>query len=130
MTISAGWVILDKHLSSTLVVLRGLMALFAAGLIAAWNATAAIILLLGFGGLLATPAPVGWWGCLTRTLPHDEETGGGLTAAVIQVSITVGATSGGLLVYWNRYQPPFALSALLLLASAAMSVASARLMRC
>jgi predicted MFS family arabinose efflux permease len=53
--------------------------------------------LLGLWGLVGTAAPVGWWTWLACTLPEDAEAGGGLTVAIIQAGITVGAAAGGVL---------------------------------
>lgn len=40
--------------------------------------------LLALWGLVATPAPVAWGLWLSKALPDDAETGGGLMVAVIQ----------------------------------------------
>ena len=61
------------------------------GLLAAW-------------GLFATAAPVGWWTWLARSLPDDAEAGGGLMVAVVQLSIALGSTVGGLLFDHSGHQ--------------------------
>ena len=42
--------------------------------------------------------PVGWSTWLTRTVPNEPESGGGLHVAVIQLAITAGAGVGGVLL--------------------------------
>jgi len=76
------------------------------------------VALLGLWGLVATAAPVGWWAWVPRTFPRDAEAGGGLMVAVIQLSIALGSTAGGLLFDRGGYQGTFAAAAALLLAAA------------
>ncbi len=82
--------------------------------------------LLGFWGLLGTAAPVAWWTWVSRTLPNDAEAGGGLLVAVVQMAIMLGATIGGMLLDTAGYKATFELSALLLLASAVLTLLTAR----
>ena len=77
--------------------------------------------LLGGWGLIGTPAPVGWWTWLARTLPEEAEAGGGLMVAVIQLAITLGASAGGFLFDTSGYRSTFGLSAALLCGSALMA---------
>lgn len=71
--------------------------------------------------LLATAAPTGWWTWIARTLPEDAETGGGLMVAVIQLSIALGSTVGGLVFDSLGWHSTFALSGLLLLGAAGVT---------
>jgi predicted MFS family arabinose efflux permease len=83
-------------------------------------------MLLGVWGLVATAAPVGWWAWVPRTFPHDAEAGGGLMVAMIQLSIALGSTVGGLLFDHGGYRSTFAASAGLLLVSAVLVVLASR----
>ena len=56
-----------------------------------------------------------------RTLPEDAETGGGLMVAVIQLSIALGSTVGGLVFDSLGWHSTFALSGLLLLGAAGVT---------
>ncbi|MNL51356.1 Purine ribonucleoside efflux pump NepI [compost metagenome] len=78
---------------------------------------AATTALLALWGLVATAAPVAWWSWIARSLPHDADAGGGLMVAVVQVSIALGSTAGGVLFDASGYSSAFALSAGLLLLS-------------
>lgn len=82
--------------------------------------------LLGVWGLVATCAPVGWFTWLARVLPHNAEAGGGLMVAVIQLAITAGATTGGVLYDGIGYQATFIASGVCLLIATALSVITSR----
>lgn len=102
----------------TLTTIPVLMAAIAVTLIAVGTSVPATTVLLGIWGLVATAAPVGWWLWIARTLPQDAEAGGGLMVAVVQLSIALGSTVGGLLFDASGYQSTFAFSAGLLLVGA------------
>jgi predicted MFS family arabinose efflux permease len=110
----------------TLTVIPVLMAAIAVLLMAVGTSVAATTVLLGIWGLVATAAPVGWWLWIARTLPHDAEAGGGLMVAVVQLSIALGSTLGGLLFDGSGYQSTFAFSAGLMLVGAFLVVMTAR----
>lgn len=82
--------------------------------------------LLGLWGLIATAAPVGWWSWLAKALPKDAETGGGLMVAVIQLSIALGSTVGGLLFDGSGYRMTFLASSILLVVAAVMAFFTSR----
>lgn len=105
----------------TLVVIPVLMACIALALIAFGGSVAAAFVLLGLWGLVSTAAPVGWWSWLAKSLPDDAESGGGLMVAVVQLSIALGSTTGGLLFDTVGYQSTFALSAVVLLIAAGLT---------
>ncbi|ORM68882.1 MFS transporter [Pantoea rwandensis] len=82
--------------------------------------------LLTLWGFVATPAPVAWGVWLSRSLPEDSESGGGLMVAVIQLAITLGASVGGILFDQVGWWSPFIFGAVLLLLSAIFAALSAR----
>jgi predicted MFS family arabinose efflux permease len=53
--------------------------------------------LIAFWGMTFGVVQVGWPTWLTRTIPDEAESGGGLQIATIQLAITAGAAAGGLL---------------------------------
>jgi predicted MFS family arabinose efflux permease len=110
----------------TLTIIPVLMAAIAVTLIAVGGSVSATTVLLGVWGLVATAAPVGWWLWIARTLPQDAEAGGGLMVAVVQLSIALGSTVGGLLFDSSGYRSTFAFSAGLLLAGALLVFLTAR----
>ncbi|MCG6539106.1 MFS transporter [Pseudomonas sp. KSR10] len=109
---------LKRGLYRTLIAIPLLMAVIALALVALGSNTAIVVVLLGVWALIATAAPVGWWSWVPRTFPESAEVGGGLVVAVIQLSIALGSTLGGVLFDAHGYQSTFVASALLLLIAA------------
>lgn len=104
----------------TLVLIPLVMAAIALALIAFGNNVLATFVLLGLWGLVATAAPVGSWSWMARSLPKDAEAGGGLMVAVIQLSIALGSTVGGML-FDGSYRITFIASASVLLLAALLA---------
>ena len=105
---------------STLTVIPVLMAAIAAALIFVGASVNATLVLLCIWGAVATGAPVGWCIWLAKSLPKDAEAGGGLMVAVVQLSIALGSTVGGMLFDASGYRSTFAFSAGLLLVAAGL----------
>lgn len=97
------------------------MAAVAGTLLLLGHSTWVVAVLLSLWGLLATAAPTGWWIWVARALPADAEAGGGLMVAVIQLSIAIGSTAGGMVFDSLGWRSAFGLSGLLLLAAAAVT---------
>ena len=112
--------VLKMGFYATLAVIPALMAAIALALIAVGASVTATTVLLALWGLVATAAPVGWWTWVAKTLPHDAEAGGGLMVAVVQLSIALGSTVGGLLFDGQGYQGTFIFSAGALLVGAVL----------
>ena len=75
-------------------------------------------LCIALWGMAFGAIPVGWSTWITRTVPDEAETGGGLLVATIQLAITVGAAAGGWVFDANGARGVFfASSVLILLAS-------------
>jgi predicted MFS family arabinose efflux permease len=66
---------------------------------------------------------------MTSVIPNDLEAGGGLQVGLIQVAITFGAATGGLLFDHAGWWSPFLLGAGLLVLSMLFSIAAARSIR-
>ncbi|MDF2489187.1 MAG: major facilitator [Pseudomonas sp.] len=121
--------LLRSGLYRTLIAIPLVMAVLAVGLIGMGQHLAAVFGLLALWGLVATAAPVGWWAWLAHSLPDDAEAGGGLMVAVVQLSIALGSTLGGMLFDEHGYRITFLAAAALLVASAAMTLATSRIGR-
>ncbi|MDT0178410.1 MFS transporter [Enterobacter sp. BRE11] len=100
---------------TTLMAIPVLMAITALALIAFGSQVAIVTALLGLWGLISTAAPVGWWAWVPRTFPQNAEAGGGLMVAMVQLSIALGSTVGGLLFDHHGYQSTFLASAAMLI---------------
>ena len=114
--------VLRSGLFQTLIVIPVLMALIALALIPFGHSIIVVAALLGLWGLLATAAPVGWWSWIAQAMPNNAEAGGGLMVAVIQLSIALGSTVGGMLFDSHGYQSTFVASALVLLLGALITM--------
>ncbi len=110
----------------TLVAIPLLMAVIAGTLVLSGHNVWFVAPLLGFWGLIATAAPTGWWTWVARTLPDDAEAGGGLMVAVIQLSIALGSTLGGLTFDHTGWQSTFFLSCGLLIVAAGLTFLTSR----
>lgn len=117
---------LNARFYQTLMAIPLLMAIIAGMLILTGHSVWIVALLLGLWGLLATAAPTGWWTWLARTLPEDAEAGGGLMVAVIQLSIALGSTAGGMVFDNVGWQSTFGMSAILLLSAVVLTFFTAR----
>lgn len=121
--------LIRRGLYTTLTVIPLLMAALGVALVVCGSSAPLVLGLLSLWGLVATAAPVGWWAWLARSLPADAEAGGGLIVAVVQLSIALGSTLGGLLYDGPGYQATFLTAALLLVIAGAVTLATARLNR-
>jgi predicted MFS family arabinose efflux permease len=119
-------VFLKHGLYRTLAFIPLAMAAIAVALVAVGTSLAATSTLLAAWGLVATAAPVGWWTWLARTLPDDADAGGGLMVAIVQLSIALGSTLGGVLYDRGGHVATFAFSAALLLAAAGVALLTRR----
>lgn len=106
--------VLKRGFYPTLMAIPVLMAITALALIAFGSQVAIVTALLGLWGLISTAAPVGWWAWVPRTFPQNAEAGGGLMVAMVQLSIALGSTVGGLLFDHHGYQSTFLASAAML----------------
>jgi predicted MFS family arabinose efflux permease len=118
---------LERALYPVLIAWPLLLAALGLGLIAFGSSLIGTSALMIGWGFFATSAPVGYWNWLAQTLPDDAEAGGGLMVAIIQLSITLGASLGGLLYDAGGHVPAFgAGAALLLLAGGVAALARFR----
>jgi len=118
--------VLKTGLYRTLVIIPLVMAAIALALIAFGGSVTVVFVLLGLWGLVATAAPVGWWSWLAKSRPRDAEAGGGLMVAVIQLSIALGSTMGGLLFDGGGYRTAFTASASVLLIAGLLAFMTSR----
>ncbi|EPK0102568.1 MFS transporter [Klebsiella aerogenes] len=107
--------VLKRGFYPTLMAIPVLMATVALALIAFGSQAAIVTALLGLWGFISTAAPVGWWAWVPRTFPQNAEAGGGLMVAMVQLSIALGSTVGGVLFDHHGYQSTFLASAAMLI---------------
>jgi predicted MFS family arabinose efflux permease len=120
-------VILKRTLFGLLIGIPSLMAVIAVALIPLGDNVLGVAILLGLWGLMATAAPVAWWTWVAQAMPHNAEAGGGLMVAVVQLSIALGSTVGGILFDVDGYQSTFIASAIVLLIGASLTFQASRM---
>ena len=118
--------VLQRGFYQTLIVIPALMAATALALIAFGSWVGIVVALLALWGLTGTSAPVGWWAWIAKVFPEDAEAGGGLFVAVVQMSIALGSTVGGLLFDHSGYRSAFIASAVLLATCSVLTAATDR----
>ena len=119
-------VVLQRGFYLTLMIIPLIMASVAGLLMVFGHQLWLVAPLLGIWGLVATAASTGWWAWVARTFPDNAETGGGLMVAIVQLSIALGSTLGGLAFDHAGWQITFAISATLLIAAAGLALITAR----
>ncbi|ABQ06114.1 MFS transporter [Flavobacterium johnsoniae] len=72
-----------------------LMGISAVGLVLFGNISIVAALLIGLWGMALGVVQLGWTAWLTKTIPDEAESAGGIQIAVIQLAIMTGAASGG-----------------------------------
>jgi DHA1 family purine ribonucleoside efflux pump-like MFS transporter len=70
--------------------------------------------------------PVAWTTWITKTVPDEAESGGGLIVAAVQFAITLGAAAGGLVFDHSGASGVFVGSGVVLLVATAMIFVSLR----
>ncbi|BAK33735.1 major facilitator superfamily transporter [Microlunatus phosphovorus NM-1] len=116
--------LLKRNLRSTLAVVGATQGLLVASLLVLGTSQIATIAVVAGFGFAVGMTPVGWSTWLTRTIPDNAESGGGILVAAIQGSMLGGAVLGGAVI--DTYGVTgilVASSALLLIASAHTLVA-------
>lgn len=103
------------------------MAMIAITLIPFGSNVFIVAILLSLWGLVATAAPVAWWTWVAKAMPDNAEAGGGLMVAVVQMSIALGSTVGGVLFDAEGYQSTFMASAIVLLMGAFLALKASRI---
>ncbi|HEX7817486.1 MFS transporter [Dyella sp.] len=85
---------LERNLRATLLAMPLLMALIGIGLLLG-HASITHTVLVALWGMAFGAVPVAWTTWITRTVPDEAESGGGLIVAAVQLAITLGAAAGG-----------------------------------
>lgn len=119
--------LIGRSLMLALITLPLALAILAVALVVLKLSPPVVALALALWGMVGTSAPVAWWTWMARTLPDDAEAAGGLMVAVIQMAITLGAAAGGMLFDAFGYGAAFLGGALMLVGSALVGAADARI---
>ncbi|VDR24879.1 Purine ribonucleoside efflux pump nepI [Raoultella terrigena] len=124
-TLSAGW-LMERSLRLTLIVMPVLVGVAALGMITIPISIVGLAMLVMLWGLAFGGVPVAWSNWVTRTLPDEAESAGGMVVAAVQSSIAAGAAGaavGGLVYGFSGITGVFITAGLIML-SAAFVIAS------
>ena len=113
----AGFV-LERNLRLTLLLMPAAMGAMALALVVLGRAPTADAVLVAFWGMAFGAVPVAWTTWITRTVPDEAESGGGLIVAAVQLAITLGAAVGGVVFDATGAKGVFVGSAVVLLLAA------------
>lgn len=124
-TLLAG-LLLERSLRLTLMSMPLLMSVLGFGLVALGSVPVASAVMVALWGLAFGAVPVAWSTWLTRTVPDQAESAGGLLVAAIQLAIAMGAAIGGAIYDVSGATAVFTASGLVLLLAALMILAAVR----
>ncbi len=125
-TTLAGW-ILTSHFFRAMIIIPLIISATALALLLLPVAGFTDISLVIFWGLVYGVIPVGWSTWITRTMPADAESAGGLLVAAIQFAITAGAAIGGVMFDHLGFTGIFMTAAVFFLIASGASRASFRI---
>jgi predicted MFS family arabinose efflux permease len=118
--------LLERSLRLSLLSMPLLMGLLGLGLVVLGRAPIADAAMVALWGLAFGVVPVAWSTWLTRTVPDQAESAGGLLIAAIQFAAAIGASAGGVIFDRSGATGVFTASSLILLLGAAIVAISIR----
>ncbi|MDQ0511284.1 MFS transporter [Ancylobacter amanitiformis] len=118
--------LLQRSLGFSLVCAPVLMGVLGLGLVTLANNPAGDALMVALWGFAFGIVPVAWSTWLTRTVPDQAESAGGLLVAAVQFAISVGAAGGGMIFDRAGATGVFGAASLILLVSVMIILAGVR----
>ncbi|WNL46183.1 MFS transporter [Dyella sp. BiH032] len=115
---SLAGMVLERNLRAMLLAMPLLMSAIAIALVTIGRVPAAHAVLVALWGMAFGGVPVAWSTWITRTVPDQAESGGGLIVAGVQLAISLGAALGGAIFDAGGARGVFAGSALVLAGAA------------
>lgn len=109
--------LIARSLRLTLTIMPLIIGLAGIGMVSIQGAVAPTAVLVAIWGMAFGGVPVAWSTWITRSVPDEAESGGGLLVAAIQIGIGAGAAAGGFVFDVSGALGVFTISALILLAS-------------
>ncbi|GAA0229864.1 MFS transporter [Marinomonas primoryensis] len=111
-------VLIARSLRLTLTLMPLIIGLAGIGMVSVQGDIASTAVLVAIWGMAFGGVPVAWSTWITRSVPDEAESGGGLLVAAIQVGIGAGAAAGGLVFDVSGALGVFTIAAIILLAAA------------
>jgi len=113
---------LERSLRATLAFMPLVMAVFCACLAMFSTSLGLDLTLITLWGMAFGAVPVAWSTWLTRTIPDEAESAGGLLVAAVQLAIMIGAAGGGAIYDFKGATAVFGASSAVLFAAALMAL--------
>ena len=110
--------LIARSLRLTLTLMPLIIGLVGIGMVSIQGAVTPTAVLVAIWGMAFGGVPVAWSTWITRSVPDEAESGGGLLVAAIQVGIATGAAAGGLVFDVSGALGVFTIAALILLVAA------------
>jgi predicted MFS family arabinose efflux permease len=110
--------IVARSLRLSLTLMPLIIGLAGIGMVGIQGAIAPTAVLVAIWGMAFGGVPVAWSTWITRSVPDEAESGGGLLVAAIQIGIATGAAAGGLVFDTSGALGVFTIAALILLSAA------------
>ena len=122
-----GGFLLERSMRLTMMLMPLTMGVLGLGLVAVGaGAVVADTVMVALWGVAFGAVPVAWSTWLTRTVPDEAESAGGLLVAAVQLAIATGAAAGGAVFDVSGALGVFTGAAFVLLAAAALILAGIR----
>lgn len=116
-----GGILLERSMRLTMMLMPLTMGVLGLGLVAVGGgAPVANTAMVALWGVAFGAVPVAWSTWLTRTVPDEAESAGGLLVAAVQLAIATGAAAGGAIFDVSGALGVFTAAGLVLLVAAAM----------
>lgn len=110
--------LISRSLRMTIALMPMIMGLCALGMVGVNGALNPTIVLVAIWGMAFGGVPVAWSTWITRTVPDEAESGGGLFVAGFQTAIASGAIVGGVLFDFVGSLGVFSIAGIILVAAA------------
>jgi predicted MFS family arabinose efflux permease len=121
-----GGLMLERNMGLTLTVMPLVMGIAGLGLVGAGHAPFADSAMIALWGLAFGAVPVAWSTWITRTVPDEAESAGGLIVAAVQLAIATGAAAGGAIFDASGASGVFITGGVVLLLAALMILVGVR----
>ena len=118
--------LISRSLRMTIALMPMIMGLCAIAMVTLDGALTPTVILVAIWGMAFGGVPVAWSTWITRTVPDEAESGGGLVVAGFQTAIASGAVIGGLLFDFVGSLGVFTIGGLTLIAAALVVTAVLR----
>jgi predicted MFS family arabinose efflux permease len=113
---------LERSLRASLASMPLVLAVLAACLATFTSTLSVDLVIVALWGMAFGAVPVAWSTWLTRTVPDEAESAGGLLVAAIQLAIAIGAAGGGAIYDFKGATGVFGASSLVLFVAAVMAL--------